>query len=282
MRRIKRGETVRHLELLLHRPDQGWEKVVSYSGAMVETAGGERLIFLSAYDLTEQRKAEAAMRLTGGANLMEDAIAAREEAERAENALQTNLQRFYDVLSSMYSGILLVTDEGRVEFANQAFCDRFGLEDAPADLVGLGAREMIEKAKGAYVHPDEAVARIEEILNRGEPVKGEEVAMRDGGACLRDFVRLNVKGKSYGRLWHHFDISERNRPRRPCKSRRRIGPLQQGPGPVRLRGFARPPGAAADGGRLRATAPERVGDRLDAEADTLSATPWTARSGCRH
>ncbi len=43
------------------RPDQGWEKIVSYSGAMVETASSERLIFLSVYDLTEleERQAEA-------------------------------------------------------------------------------------------------------------------------------------------------------------------------------------------------------------------------------
>ena len=62
MRRIKRGEAVRHMELRLRRPDQGWERIVSYSGAMVETASGERLIFLSVYDLTEQRKAELALR----------------------------------------------------------------------------------------------------------------------------------------------------------------------------------------------------------------------------
>jgi PAS domain S-box-containing protein len=59
MRRIKRGETVHNLELRLRRPDQGWEKIVSYSGAMVETTGGERLIFLSVYDLTELRRVEA-------------------------------------------------------------------------------------------------------------------------------------------------------------------------------------------------------------------------------
>ena len=62
MRRIKRGETVHRLELRLRRPNQGWEKVVTYSGAMVETASGERLIFLSVYDLTEQRQAEQALR----------------------------------------------------------------------------------------------------------------------------------------------------------------------------------------------------------------------------
>lgn len=61
MRRIKRGEPVRNLELRIGRPDQGWEKVFSYSGAMVETAGGERLIFLTCHDLTELRRAERAL-----------------------------------------------------------------------------------------------------------------------------------------------------------------------------------------------------------------------------
>jgi PAS domain S-box-containing protein len=131
------------------------------------------------------------------------------EQKRAESVQQTTLQRFYAVLSSMYSAVLLVTDEGRVEFANPAFCERFGLKDAPADLIGLGSREMIEKVKNAYLHPDQAVARIREILDNGQPVKGEEIAMRGGGTCLRDFVPLHVDGRSYGRLWIHFDITER-------------------------------------------------------------------------
>ena len=71
--------------------------------------------------------------------------------------MQTTLQRFYDVLSSMYSAVLLVTEEGRVEFANQAFCDYFGLEEAPMDLAGLDSRAMIEKIKNVYLHPEEAV-----------------------------------------------------------------------------------------------------------------------------
>lgn len=61
MRRIKRGETVRNLELRIRRPDQGWEKIFSYSGAMVDTASGERLIFLTCRDLTELRRAERAL-----------------------------------------------------------------------------------------------------------------------------------------------------------------------------------------------------------------------------
>ena len=61
MPRIMRGESVRDFELRLRRPDQGWERIVSCSGAMVETASGERLVFLSVYDLTERKRAEKAL-----------------------------------------------------------------------------------------------------------------------------------------------------------------------------------------------------------------------------
>ena len=54
------------------------------------------------------------------------------DRKRAEAALQTTLQRFYSTLSSMYGSILLVSNEGRVEFANQSFCDLFEFGD-PAD-----------------------------------------------------------------------------------------------------------------------------------------------------
>jgi signal transduction histidine kinase len=153
-------------------------------------------------DLTEAN--EVGQSLVKASQLLQQRTA---ERERAESVLQATLQRFYVVLSGMYPAILLVTDEGRVEFANQAFCDRFGLEDATADLVGLASGVMIEKIKHSYRHPDEAVARIEEIVDRGHPVTGEELAMHDGGTCLRDFVPLNVEGKSYGRLWVHTDIT---------------------------------------------------------------------------
>jgi PAS domain S-box-containing protein len=62
IRRVKRGEPVNGLELRLRRIDQGWDRIVSYSGSMVETPSGERLVFISVYDLTELRRAEEALR----------------------------------------------------------------------------------------------------------------------------------------------------------------------------------------------------------------------------
>jgi PAS domain S-box-containing protein len=133
------------------------------------------------------------------------------EHNRDKKTLDTTLQRFYTILSGIYPGILLVTAENRVEFANQVFCDYFDLEESPGDMVGLAASEMIEKIKAVYLHPDAETARIREIVDRGQTVRCEEVSLRHGRTCLRDYVPLTIDGQCRGRLWLHLDITERKR-----------------------------------------------------------------------
>ena len=133
------------------------------------------------------------------------------ERKRATDILRTTVQRFFTVLSSMYASILLVADNGRVEFANQAFCDLFGLKGSAAELTGLTSAETIERIKDAYLRPNEEVTRIREIVGRGQPVRGEEIAMRGDRTCLRDFIPIYVNGKTLGRLWVHLEITERKR-----------------------------------------------------------------------
>ena len=133
------------------------------------------------------------------------------ERKRAEEALQTALQRFYTVLSSMYIAVVLATDENRVEFVNQALCDYFGFKEPPEDFVGLASSDLVTKMKDQYLYPDEAVARLKEIVNQRQPVRSEEVAMRDGHVHLRDFVPIRIDGKPYGRLWYHTDITDRKK-----------------------------------------------------------------------
>jgi PAS domain S-box-containing protein len=131
--------------------------------------------------------------------------------KRAESVLQATLHRFYAILSNLYTGVLLVTDEGKVEFANQAFCNFFCPEDAPDALMGLNDINVIKKIKEVFLNHDESVARIREIVNEGNLVLGEEISLRTGKVLLRDFVPLTVDGKSYGRLWVHTDITENKR-----------------------------------------------------------------------
>jgi PAS domain S-box-containing protein len=131
------------------------------------------------------------------------------ERKQAEEALQDTLHRFYNILSEIRYGILLVTADDRVEFANRAFYDMFNLSETPAYLQNLSADEMLVKIRNVYRDPDAAVARIREIARLGKEVKGEEVGIQGGRMFLRDFVPLYINEKIFGRLWIHIDITER-------------------------------------------------------------------------
>ena len=129
--------------------------------------------------------------------------------KEAEEILQTTLLRFYKILSNMSASVLLVTSDKKVEFVNQEFCDYFYLDKEPEYYNGFRSSEMTHLIRNAYRNPDEALIRIKEIVNDWKPVHGEEVLMRDGKTCLRDFVPLFIDGKPYGRVWLHLDMTER-------------------------------------------------------------------------
>ena len=131
------------------------------------------------------------------------------EHRRAEGILETTLQRFYAILSNLYSGILLVTDEGRIEFANPAFCRMFDLKESPTELMAnFDSEKVIAKIDTAYENPKEAVLRVREIVKQGQSVLSEEILMQSGAMFLRDYVPLILDGKLYGRMWVHTDITE--------------------------------------------------------------------------
>ena len=131
------------------------------------------------------------------------------ERKRWEQELQNTLERFYTILSSVYSGMLLVTNENRVEFVNQAMCDLFDIEDSPKSLRGLSAPEMIGRLRDLYVEQADVLARMREALVQERPLKGEELSIRGGRTYLVDYIPIVIDGKPYGRLWHHTDITER-------------------------------------------------------------------------
>ncbi len=129
----------------------------------------------------------------------------------AENTVQNTLKRLYSILSNIRASVLLVTNDNSVEYLNPAFCDYFHLDEQPEDLIGISDKTMIKKIKNSYRDPDAEIARIKEITSTMKPVAGEEVTMKTGETCIRDFIPITMDRKSYGRLWLHLDISERKR-----------------------------------------------------------------------
>ena len=133
------------------------------------------------------------------------------EGKLAQEAIQGILHRYHTILSQLFVGILVVTEDDQIEFANQTFCGQFGILEPPSRLIELRADEIRFITSNVSADPVAALARMESIVERGERVEGEEILMRDGRVLLRDFIPITIEGKPSGRLWQHRDITERKR-----------------------------------------------------------------------
>lgn len=134
MSRVLRGEMLQDWEVRLRRLDQGWDKIVEYSGWLIHSASGETFAFLSITDITQRKQAarqlaesesrrlaemhkalEAQSQAARAAlSLMEDAIAARQQAESLSVTLNEQLdelRRWQHVTINRESRILSVKKE---------------------------------------------------------------------------------------------------------------------------------------------------------------------------
>ncbi|MGB3749652.1 MAG: EAL domain-containing protein [Rhodanobacter sp.] len=137
---------------------------------------------------------------------MQRAQAARLLAERD---LRFNLQHVRTILSNQHSGVLVIGEDGRVKFANEAFCALFGLAESPAELEGLPSAALYARLGPVYREPERELARIAAIVARNEELRGEEVQLADGRVLVRDFMPIRIDGVAQGRIWQQHDITER-------------------------------------------------------------------------
>ena len=173
MKRIKRGEKVSNLELLLRRPDQGWVKYVSYSGTMVETSSGEHLIFLTVYDLTQRKWME-------------------EELRKSRDELEQRIQERTVELSDAKENLEVINEELQVEISEH--------EKTEKDLMAAKeAAEAAVEAKAAFLAnmshelrtPLNAVIGFSSLLltENLTPVQKEDIErIRNGGEALLSII----------------------------------------------------------------------------------------------
>lgn len=129
------------------------------------------------------------------------------ERKQAEDLVRANSIRFYGILASLHTGVLVVAGDGRTEFVNDAFCRMFGLDAAGEALCGLTATELLERTGAAYADPVMARARIGNLIAAGLAVFDEEVTLANGTTLLRDYMPLPAVDQAPGRVWHYRDIS---------------------------------------------------------------------------
>ncbi len=155
------------------RPDNSFRWVRDRAFPVRDQTGQVYRIVGIAEDITKQKKAE--------------------EQLRVATALLSKL------IDNLPSGVLVEDESRRIIHVNQSFISMFDVPVPPSSLFGVDTRLL-------FVQPVHFAQRIEEIIQAGTPVIGEELHWQDH-IFVRNFIPLSVGDEYNYNLWQYRDIT---------------------------------------------------------------------------
>jgi signal transduction histidine kinase/CheY-like chemotaxis protein len=111
------------------------------------------------------------------------------------------------LVSALTVGVLVETAERRVQVANQAFCDIFGIPVPPHQLVGADCAAAAEQVADLFESRTGFLGGIESLLRDRRAVMGEELSLRDGRVLERDFLTVDLGQGQEQIVWIYKDIT---------------------------------------------------------------------------
>jgi PAS domain S-box-containing protein len=127
--------------------------------------------------------------------------------KQAELALQRNMERLQVILSNLYSGVLVISENNTVELINPYLCKLLDLSECSEEIIGTSSEHMQKLVSSAANDPVPYAQLIKERIAKGEPVRDDEIHLKNGRIVLQDFIPIRTKGKVTGRIWTLRDIT---------------------------------------------------------------------------
>ena len=129
-------------------------------------------------------------------------------AEKAsEEKLIESENRLATLILNLDSGIILEDENRKIVLSNTKFCELFKLKAKPTDLIGMDCVSAAEHNKLLFKDPEAFIQRMDAIDTAKKVVIGDELVMVDGTILERNYMPINISGKSKGFLWTFTDVT---------------------------------------------------------------------------
>jgi len=116
--------------------------------------------------------------------------------------------RRLDALLAHLNLAVLAEDEHRhIQFANQAFCDLFGIPAPPEALLGMDCAAMADDSAAAFREPDAFLASVDRALSARVEEQGVRFQLADGRWVERDYVPVFAAEVYQGHLWVYREVT---------------------------------------------------------------------------
>lgn len=132
------------------------------------------------------------------------------QTQKKNEFLTTNEVRFQSLAKHFREGLVVEDEHRAILLTNQAFCDIFSLPVSPDELVGKNCSEAAETVKMFLSEPGEFVERINELVEKRQPVAGEEINFADGRVFERDYFPVYTEENCFiGHMWLYREVTDR-------------------------------------------------------------------------
>ncbi|WP_256297467.1 ATP-binding protein [Haloarchaeobius salinus] len=105
-------------------------------------------------------------------------------------------------------GVLIEDAAREILLVNDRLCELLDIPSDPGELIGTDCEAVGEHAADRFADPDAFVTRLDELLERREPVHDEEVVLADGRTLERTYIPHDLPDGE-ANIWLYRDVTER-------------------------------------------------------------------------
>ena len=129
--------------------------------------------------------------------------------KNTKEELKKTLKLFKTLLDNFKSSVLVETEERKILFTNESFCELFEIPLSPDQMIGIDCSESAEMSKHLFTKPNEFVSRIQTLLSEKVPVYDELIEMKNGTILERDYIPIFLDNIYKGHLWMYENVTEK-------------------------------------------------------------------------
>ncbi|WP_158849318.1 PAS domain-containing sensor histidine kinase [Algibacter sp. L1A34] len=129
-----------------------------------------------------------------------------DQKKSAEKLIESE-NRLSTLILNLDSGIVLEDENRNIVLTNNKFCELFGINANPKDLVGMDCAKASEQNKVLFKDPVSFMERMRAIDSEKKTVIGDELVMLDGKILERNYMPIIIEGERKGYLWTFTDIT---------------------------------------------------------------------------
>ncbi|WP_282069409.1 PAS domain S-box protein [Olleya namhaensis] len=129
------------------------------------------------------------------------------DQKKSEEQLIESENRLASLVVNLDSGIVLEDENRNIVLTNNKFCELFGINVSPKDLVGIDCKAASEQNKVLFKNPEDFIERMRAIDVDKKVVLGDELEMLDGKILERNYTPIVIGEKSKGYLWTFTDVT---------------------------------------------------------------------------